>query len=96
VPERLGAPAVARLGVREVRLSGRTLRLWLRNADGASVHVAIKRGDRFVATSQARRTPASGPVTLRLTRALARGRYVLKVMADRDGRREVVRVALRP
>jgi hypothetical protein len=59
------------------------------------VHVAIKRGARFVATSRARRTPASGLVTLRLTHALARGRYVLKVMADRDGRREVVRVALR-
>jgi hypothetical protein len=81
--------------VRAVRLSGRTLRLWLRNAAGSRVHAAVKHGRRFVATSRAHRAPARGPLKLHLTHRLAHGRYTLKVMADRDGRRTVVRVALR-
>jgi hypothetical protein len=82
------------LAVRELRLSGRTLKLWLANAGGARVHAAIKRGDRFVSTTPTRRAPAKGALTLRLTRALAHGRYTVKVIADRAGHRSVVRVAL--
>jgi uncharacterized protein (DUF2141 family) len=71
------------------------MELWLRDAHGARVHVAIDRGKRFVARSRAHRAPRRGVLKLRLDHALAPGRYTVRVIADRDGHRTVVRVALR-
>jgi hypothetical protein len=81
--------------LRAIRVSGRTLRLWLLDARGARVHVAIERGRRVVATSAARRAPARGAVTLRLSHALGRGRYTITVVVVRGGHRYVAHVRLR-
>jgi hypothetical protein len=93
-PEPIRVAKPPGLCVRAVWVSGRTLRLWLANARGARVHVAITRGNRFVAASAARRVPARGALTLRLNHALRSGRYTVKVIAERGAQRAVVCVAL--
>jgi uncharacterized protein (DUF2141 family) len=59
------------------------------------VRVVIQRGKRVVAASLARRAPATGALTLRLDHPLPPGRYTVKVIAERDGRRMVAHAALR-
>jgi hypothetical protein len=90
-PPPIGRPVLL---VLKLRLSGRHLELWLVNAAGARVHVAVKHGHRYVTRSRPGCALAQGRVTLRLRRRLTAGHYILKVMADRDGHRAVAHVGL--
>jgi hypothetical protein len=87
--------ARAKPSVRTAKLTSRTLTLWLRDAAGARVRAAVKRGNRFVASCPTHLAPARGPLKLRLDRPVARGRYTVKVFAVLGGRETVVRVAVR-
>jgi hypothetical protein len=99
VPEPSGTPIPVvrppRLWVRGIRVAGRTVTLWLVNAGGARVHVAIVRSGRVVTSSHPRRAPARGALALRLHHALRLGRYTIEVIAQRGARRTVVRLRLR-
>jgi hypothetical protein len=76
-------------------MSGRrTLVLRLANAQGALVRVSVKHGRRFVAKS-AFRTVARATLRLTLDRRLARGRYLVKVIAFRGSAETVLQVKLK-